>query len=446
MSNTTILELIKRIRKSIRNFLILPFALYSVRIFLYQSTGKSHKALLVATKYLHRKPLNWPLTKYLIEESFLSEDAAFSKEFLSTYLTHFCHELRFNDETCYRAQYKNFSRAIIEALALSSFDPLDYCRIDFLGDPDTLNLSLHIVSVGRFSNFIIQLSNAIAIARAVGVTDIFISRSDSLLNLFPKLSSFTCDYSNISIHFDEPKTGFVISGYFFHACRQDSLLYASQSLRETVSIFRHATRFPQYNVETEESLTPLRKNLVIHVRSGDIFKSRNVQRDYGQPPLSYYIIAIKHYDPSYVTLVFEDQGNPVIRPLILFLQNSGITFHVQSSDLVSDLRIMSNAEALVISRGTFAYGILCINDYLHTLYCFNSSQEEDPLMRLHLSAVFYGSDQSVSAPRIFEVIDEGGAFSNAICRNNWKNTSCQRDLMISYPESFLKVISKCLSM
>ena len=46
-----------------------------------------------------------------------------------------------------------------------------------------------------------------------------------------------------------------------------------------------------------------KNELVIHIRSGDIFDSKLIHPKYGQPPLSFYILAINHFKPKSIILI-----------------------------------------------------------------------------------------------------------------------------------------------
>jgi hypothetical protein len=347
----------------------------------------------------------------------------------------FCEQLPFSNEP----QQISFN-SIVEAFFLSSCDKRDFCEFDFLGGAYTAGFSLHIVFVGRFSNFLVQLANAIAIALNFGIKKIFITPSPCLFNIFPDLRTIPCSLANIDIHFCSPESGFVIRSFFFHVSRQwNDYLYANHSFRSVVSSFRHATHFPICIASNGHLDSQGANNLVIHLRSGDIFSSKCVHKEYGQPPLSYYTSAIEHFAPLSVTLVYEDTLNPVIYALHDYLRYAKIPFGIQCSDLRSDLNVLTNALALVTSRGTFAYGILCLNDVLRTMYCFSPSLEADSMLKLHLSDPFYGKRDPISRPAIFEVVDRHGSYFDSICSANWVNSSTQKKLMLSYPAENLSL-------
>jgi hypothetical protein len=419
----------------------LGISLGSLKVIISLALGQEFRAVYIAKAELRRNPCNWSWLRFLLEHYRTYSDRKASVEllevFASSSLPYLCSEPHPSSD---KTQQISFN-SIVEVFFLSSSDKRDFCELDFLGISDAPNLSLHIVFVGRFSNFLVQLANAISIAIAFDIKNIYVTPSLVLLDIFLDLHTFPCALFDINIHFCAPQDGFVIRGYFFHVSRQwNDFLYANHSFRNIVSLFRHATHFSQrISDHCQRRPETINKNLVIHLRSGDIFASKIVHSEYGQPPLSYYVCAIEHFAPLSVTLVYEDTLNPVIKALQDYLGFSNIPYNVQCADLRSDLNVLTNASALVMSRGTFAYGVLCFNDILSTLYCFSSSLEADPMLSLHLSRLFYGEYPSAFRPSIVEVTDKAGCYFDSICSANWYNSSSQKKLMISYPAENLSL-------
>ena len=419
----------------------LGLSLGSLQLIISLAFCQKSRAIEVAKVHLRRNPRNWAWHCFLLKHYRSYADRQSSVDLLERFALS-CWPSLFSGLLQYSNKPQQISfNSIVDVFFLSSSDNRDFCEIDFLGGSHAPSLSLHIVFVGRFSNFLIQLANAISIASIFGIKNIYVASSRSLFNLFPDLHTILCSLFDINIHFCSPTSGFVIRGFFFHVSRQwIDVLYANHSFTNVVSSFRHATHFAHsISDDSQNSPHPGKKNLVIHLRSGDIFSPKSVHKEYGQPPLSYYICAIEHFAPLTVTLVYEDTQNPVILALKRYLHRSNIPYNIQCSDLRSDLNVLTNALALVMSRGTFAYGALCFNDSLSALYCFSSSLEADPMLKLHLSALFYGKHPTINRPAIFEIIDKSGSYFDSICSSNWDNSSSQKKLMLSYPAERLSV-------
>ena len=430
-----IISKLKYLLKTLKSFGV---SVFSLKVIMCLALEQKQEAVEVVKCQLKVDPSNWRLYRFLLEHYKTDHNSQILFQLLEQFvLSYYATSLL----QCDIGEYESAIQSCIDAFLISSREKHDFCEIDFLEGAWPPSFSLHIVVAGRFSNFLIQLSNAISIATLFNIRDIYITPSSSILSLFPDLSPVLCTNSNVKLHFAVPSSGLVIRGFFFHVCRQlGPFIYASSSLRETVSSFRHATFFPQ-SISRSPNLSQdtSDKSLVIHLRSGDIFSSKCVHADYGQPPLSYYIVSIEHYRPTSVTLVYEDTLNPVIAKLIDYLVASNIPYIIQSSTLLADLDVLSKASAIVISRGTFASGILCINDKLRTVYCFNSGAEDDAIMKLQTLNHFYGKQGSTLSPVMFEVIDEIGFYFDKICSGNWINSTFQRRLMLSYPSRNLAI-------
>jgi hypothetical protein len=107
-------------------------------------------------------------------------------------------------------------------------------------------------------------------------------------------------------------------------------------------------------------------DLVIHIRSGDIFNG-NHHPDYIQPPFEYYVYIIKTYHYQNVLILSEpDFSNPVIGKL----KQTFSFITVSSGDLQTDVGIMLGARHLVIGTGSFGYMLSLCSSHLLQLYCF----------------------------------------------------------------------------
>eukprot|EP00752_Nemacystus_decipiens_P002002 g1923.t1 len=112
-----------------------------------------------------------------------------------------------------------------------------------------------------------------------------------------------------------------------------------------------------------ERVTAKDGNLVIHVRSGDIFSDDHlypyVSEHYGQPPLQYYVRIIEEYDWSRVDVVTNGDGdlNPVIPALeskVAQGELSGEIFFHKDRALDEDLVSMLCADGLATARSTIS--------------------------------------------------------------------------------------------
>jgi hypothetical protein len=102
---------------------------------------------------------------------------------------------------------------------------------------------------------------------------------------------------------------------------------------------------------------------VIHIRSGDIFKS-NINENYTQPPLHYYTSILKANSFKNVYLIAEDKLNPVINKLLSLYPC--ICFNLQN--LEDDIKLLISAKTVVSGIGTFTPSLLMCTSNCSTIY------------------------------------------------------------------------------
>ncbi len=289
--------------------------------------------------------------------------------------------------------------------------------------------SVSIQSYGRFSNLLIQLTNALFFAAKTGLKHIYLPENPTVRSLFPKQRSVACNGYDVNIVIGEPPADQItlLSTFYFVRQHQRSFYAQAPSMRELVTAFSASTGILGSRADPAEPDDP--GQLCIHLRSGDIFRNSSPPQSYGQPPLAFYTLAIRHFRPASVILVYEDTLNPVIQGLQSFLSGEGIPFTIHSSlNVRDDIRRLIRARALVIGRGSFARGVLCFSEQLETLYTF--CEETSVSVHQNLRQIL------PAGTRCFNVIDGAGTYASSIL-NGWRNTPSQRDLMCSFPETRL---------
>ena len=163
--------------------------------------------------------------------------------------------------------------------------------------------------------------------------------------------------------------------------------------------------------------------LVIHIRGGDVFGPRNTPA-YGQPPLSYYLFILDHRAWEKVIVVHQDHHNPVLEHIILECVKRGLAHGLVSGSLSSDLNLLFRAQNLVAGRGTFSPAVAGLSRHATNVYFFEDK--------------FTFVPKKVGV-RLWRIEDEMGDYRRQILRDNWTNSSDQRDLMLSYPVSSLRI-------
>ena len=164
----------------------------------------------------------------------------------------------------------------------------------------------------------------------------------------------------------------------------------------------------KYNYKKRQSLT--NNDLVIHIRSGDLFKTdEKVHPKYISAPLYFYkkIITNNHYKNIY--LVCEDTKNPVIKKLLEIYPN---IIYNEKNTLKDDIKLILQAKHIVSSVGTFVQSLLWMTKYTKKVYIpsFVRKNGYPPNLKI-------------------EVIDLPG-FKEKI--GKWKNNKEQRKILIHY--------------
>jgi hypothetical protein len=127
---------------------------------------------------------------------------------------------------------------------------------------------------------------------------------------------------------------------------------------------------PRLNIELSE------KDLIIHIRSGDIFLPQYYDFNYTQPPLSYYTNIIDNNKYDHIYLVAEDYRNPVINELLKYNahiktiigKNNNTTVLNFNYEFIRDLNILLQAKNLVVGTGSLGYIVALMSNKLIKLY------------------------------------------------------------------------------
>ena len=280
-------------------------------------------------------------------------------------------------------------------------------------NPDLIVVAEH----GRFGNNVRQIAYALAVARKLGVREV-VAKS---LPLTP-IGSWEVEEGLYLTHdpllrpriVTKPKV--ILGGDFFVVRRLPVSVDEFDYSPIGRALARATGLEPEVPLEEE--------TLVIHVRSGDAFSS-HPHGALGQPPLSFYQMALAELSPNHVVLVFEDEANPVIGSLREFLLEKKISFTEQCSDLRSDFRTILAAKNLVLAQGTLGQAMVLLSRNLEKLITFGSA--------------FSPQFPKSSAPQMIAVEDVKGDYKDQVMRGNWENSLEQRNLMMTYPSEFLAV-------
>jgi hypothetical protein len=117
--------------------------------------------------------------------------------------------------------------------------------------------------------------------------------------------------------------------------------------------------------------------IVIHIRSGDIFES-DPHPNYGQPPLIYYVTSLRDIISKKKKELFEglsvyiitqqDRKNPTIQGIVEWCHKNDVKVTIQSSDIHSDIKYILAAQTLIVGFSTFTKVLILLSKNLRSLY------------------------------------------------------------------------------
>ena len=136
-------------------------------------------------------------------------------------------------------------------------------------------------------------------------------------------------------------------------------------------------------------------DLVIHIRSEDIFSSKPHPK-YVPPPLSYYIKGIDKCKYDKIHIICKDTKNPVVNELRKLYKNAVY----QKNTLEKDIRIILGATNIISSVGTFIDSLMRLSN--NNKYLYEKAKKMEELKEYY----------KIMTP--------------------WKNTTAQRNYILTY--------------
>jgi hypothetical protein len=262
----------------------------------------------------------------------------------------------------------------------------------------------------NFGNSVAQIGNAISACEKLNIRNLYLPR-----------------FWYVKLGRNQSRSGFLVRNKRRTNLKREQLvLHGGFFYLQTLGpLFNERPNYHQLMGQLSDllvlpwQLPPLADDeLVVHLRSGDVFDSPIPHPSYGQPPLAYYLKILRSRAWRSVTMVYQDEGNPVIVALRTAVHHLGIPLRCVSGSLADDLAILLSASTLVTGSGTFASGVSALSRHLTTVYCFEN--RFNPWGNPHVSTV--------------TLVDGQGGYVRQVMRRNWANTPDQRDLMLRYPQ------------
>lgn len=250
-------------------------------------------------------------------------------------------------------------------------------------------MNITIQKAGRLGNFLVQIRNALHIAVYYGYNI-----------LLPKHPFITTTYVVVNKEVTRNAKQWTDKTDFFSKKIPtiDSTLF---------TIHKDKVSAIMKDIFVFKNISPLGNNdLVIHIRSGDIF-SESPPSLYVMPPLSYYTNIINQNTFENIYLIAEDTHNPCIHRLRTLYPK--IKFKIQS--LESDVKLVMAAVHVVMSYGTFIPHLLNLSENIRHIYCPSYVKYRNPACITHVT----------------ELTDYHASMLP------WKNTPKQIEKMLEFP-------------
>lgn len=272
---------------------------------------------------------------------------------------------------------------------------------------------------GGFSNLLAAVLNAIGLAKLLKIKNVYLIKT----KLSEKFFSNKLNFGDILIKLtdQEPEDNYISGTFFSHLKFLE--IFEPNFRNHRLDYARKIMKINARSISFSD------RDLVIHIRSGDIFGNQKFYNKYGQPPLSFYILCIRDFNPSSVTLIYEDKKNPVIDLLINFLRDIGCPIKRPNfRGIKEDISYIYNAKNVVCGNGTFVLGILLGSIKLKNLYIFEANEECKKNWAL---------DRQIN---LNNIVDANGIYSKNLLNKNWMKSSFQFWLMQNYPIKNLKIL------
>lgn len=276
--------------------------------------------------------------------------------------------------------------------------------------------------VGRFGNNLMQLVHATHVARELGVNTIYVPPMPWFeVGPLPRRAAglHYVDYSDV----EDIAVPTLFATFLFEDL-EPAVTTLDGELRQRL-VDRHVSSLftPPPHGEPRAA-----NHVAVHIRSGDLFDRPDPHPNFVQPPLAFYATALSHFAESHseihVTLVYEDEGNPVIAALQSVLGRTPSSCSVSSSSLEDDLSVLFAHRALVLGRGSFAVAVAALSENAERLY-FPWSEPRFPGL---------AKERRLDGYLIEEISPRH------IGAGEWTNSDEQRRRMIEYPADNLMVV------
>jgi hypothetical protein len=275
-------------------------------------------------------------------------------------------------------------------------------------DQDCIS-AVFVTEACRFGNSVQQVSHALDIAIHHGLKSVYVPGFWWLKDGVTELPNGLRLVNRPGVLFDDEEV--LVTGMFFDTTQLTGLRGSGKSHYSMMGFLRPCIRIDGTGIALEED------HLIIHLRAGDVFSRSSVHPGYGQAPIGFYQRVLESRRWGRVTLVAENDQNPIWAALKALCLKNHPTEVRMGRPLNEDLEFMLRSRCMIAARGTFGNAISALSTNLETVHFFESAFN------------CWGNPKV----RAIRWIDTSGEYRREILCKNWKNSASQRKLMIDFP-------------
>jgi FkbM family methyltransferase len=235
--------------------------------------------------------------------------------------------------------------------------------------------ALRIGYQGRFGNYFLQLVNLFHVAEILGVSKVYIYGTSEIVLDSPRNLDGIVAYP---LSYETNPEEYCLEGVFFQPDALGPVMDSLTPERRRALIIKYLHPLMGHLIVYDEIVHP--DDLVIHLRSGDIFNgippAVTGSHLYVQPPLAFYLKVIADVARSTlrtIHLISQTGNNPVLAPLVKKINELKLPVSVRiNQDFHSDLRMMLSARRIVLANGTLGVGILLASNAAEDAFLFRN--------------------------------------------------------------------------
>ena len=255
--------------------------------------------------------------------------------------------------------------------------------------------------IGRFGNNFIQFKNSLKFAKVLGIDAVGIPENDFIVpQSLDGFSNFSSERGTSEFDY------LLVSDFWPWPSKTYYQMFGHQHESSILPILRKSINLVAVDGISSEDLT-------VFLRSGDIFTEKP-NPNYGQPPLSFFRKVIEENTWKKVFLMAEDDSNPTLTELLDFCYQHGISHQLVRRGMRGDFEFLLGSTNLCFGYTSLIPALAQLSTNLLKAFSFET--------RIWTEGV-----------QIVQIKDEIGTYKDSILDNNWKNSSDQLKLMLSYP-------------